>query len=231
MDTNDKRFQDALHQLTTAFFNFLDVVNPNGVNQTEEIRYISQMLQTLSSHLGGASLSGVQPPQVPASPGNNVSVEVPGVPPTPVTPVEPAPQPIPQVSPQPVPQTTPQASPQTAREFPKSPNMFKSSPFKSESMGRYMFRKLEVNDGDEKCFEFYISGDQGLFAMKPVSKENWRVIYENKERMLPDSVVIVEGEILPSASLECLEPGLVRQDTTSRAWFVEKPCRVRISPA
>lgn len=218
MDTNERQFQDALHQLTTAFFHFLDVVNPNGLNQADEIRYISQMLQNLSSHFGGMPTREPIPSQISVE-GNDEKVE------------EAVVTPSPEVSPQPPLQVTPTLCPESSRSFPTNPNMFKSSPVISNAMGRFVFRKLEVNDGVEKCFEFYISGDQGLFAMKPVSRENWAIIYENKERLLPNTVVTVEGDILPNASLECIEPGLVRQDTSTKVWLIEKPCRVRISPA
>ena len=212
MDTNDRRFQDALHQLTTAFFNFLDVVNPSGVNQADDIRYISQLLQNLSSHLGG--MAGHEAPLAQTLPPTDHAVTVEN----------------PQTTASPVTSQVASPSPETYN-FPASPNMFKASPVRNESIGQWVFRKLEVLDGDGKCFEFYISGDRGKFTMKSIPEDNWSTIYQSRERILANTVVTVEGEIIPTASLECLEPGLVRKDPNAGAWVIEKPCRVKINPA
>jgi len=49
---------------------------------------------------------------------------------------------------------------------------------------------------------------------------------------MPSEVVIIEGEITPSARLETLEKGVVRSEGVRmrQYWHVIKPCRVKVIP-
>ena len=74
MDTNSKQFQDALQNLTTAFFQFLNVVNPERIDREAEIQFIAQSMQTISalmSALQGISVQESQNPDIYPSRNNH----------------------------------------------------------------------------------------------------------------------------------------------------------------
>ena len=76
MDTNSKQFQDALQNLTSAFFQFLDTVNPGGTDREANIRFIAQSLQALSANMGalsGAPISSTQGIEPEASQSTHVT--------------------------------------------------------------------------------------------------------------------------------------------------------------
>lgn len=205
MDTNDKQFQDALQNLTAAFFNFLDIVNPNSIRQTEDLKYISLMLQNIASRLTEVKTDG--------SP--NASSVVVSQPPLAETP--------------PLANTPPPVSSEPV--FPDKPNKFRESAYYSKEFNQWVFDRLRPLDGDSKLFRFFISGEEGKFAMKTISGDKWQAVFEIKDRILVPKVVEVEGEITPSAKLEFVDFGRVRKAFgTDNTWLIEKPCRVKVIP-
>lgn len=213
MNTEDKRFQDALHNLTTAFYNFLDVVNPGGVDRAGDIRYIAQSLQNLATHMGG----------IPAAESTNQSDSI----------METSAQRNQSSAPQPS-ISIPTSNSNGVSPYPDKPNFFRETPYYNKRTEKHVFDKLRPDDGPSKLFQFYINEDntEGEFEMKRTSSNDWNDIYEAKEKVFPSQVVVVEGsvEMVPSC-IESLEKGIVRRDANGRDWEIEKPCRVRITTA
>lgn len=205
MDTNNKQFQDALQNLTNAFFQFLDVVNPGSADQEAKIRFIAQSLQALTSNLKELSSS----PDVGSNMTMSTSTQM-----TTASTVQ-------EIQP-----TSTQAS-----HFPLAPNWCREQPSKIEE-GVWGFKRLnEYEEGSD--FRFYIEGEDGLFDMRTISDAaDWTRIYNSRNEIMPSGVVIIEGEMSPSARLETLEKGVVHSEGVRmrQYWHVVKPCRVKVTP-
>lgn len=216
MNTEDPKFQNALHNLTTAFFNFLDVVNPAGVDQAADIRYIAQTMQHLASRMGSVSAPSGQPVAAPASEPRPAEPTAPAA--TVSTPAAPAPQPAPV---------------QSSANIPAEPNLFREYPFYDKRSERYVFDRLRPDDGPNKYFTFRVDekAGEGYYSMKAVQQGDWQTVFESKDRIIPSQVVERDGDIVQSASLVPVEPGIVKVDSTGRNWLIVKPCKVRITPA
>lgn len=214
MDTNSKQFQDALQNLTTAFFQFLDVVNPGGTDREANVRYIAQSLQALAANMGVLSAT-------PASPTQAIERE----------PIQPASEVIASTTAEPI--KTPSAQPVVSQtsHYPQQPNMSREQPSRVAE-GVWGFKRLNEYD-DKQDFRFYIEGEDGQFDMRPISEPaDWAKVYNSRNEIMPSEVVIIEGELTPSARLETIERGIVHSEGARmrQYWHVVKPCRVRVTP-
>lgn len=198
MDTNTKQFQDALQNLSTAFIQFLNVVNPDAITREADILYISQSLRTLTSHLG--HLGQTNPDSVSmkvSTPSSNIAPEVP---------------------------TSVQS---VSSRLPEKPNLFREQPFYDKRTGNWVFDRPRPMDGDTKLFQLYTNDTEGEFEMKPISAENWMAVFESKDKILPQDVVVVEGEITPTVQSTPTARGLLRKE--GNLWHVVQPCHIRVT--
>lgn len=212
MDTNSKQFQDALQNLTTAFYQFLDVVNPGGADREANIRYIAQTLQALAANMGALPMESANTQMM-----ESVSPQI--VPTATVQKIEESF----------VAQTGVPASQQNTK-FPKQPNLGREQPSKIDE-GVWGFKRLTEYD-ETQYFRFYIEGDDGLFDMRAISDPaDWTRVYNSRNEIMPSEVVVVEGDYSPSARLETIEKGVVHSEGTRmrQYWHVIKPCRVKVT--
>ena len=213
MDTNSKQFQDALQNLTTAFFQFLDVVNPGGADREANIRYIAQTIQALAANMGA----------LPIASANSRSMEPVSQQVVPTATVQTIEEPV-------VVQTVDPVSQQNAK-FPQQPNLGREQPSKIDE-GVWGFKRLTEYD-ETQYFRFYIEGEDGLFDMRAiVDPADWTRVYNSRNEIMPPEVVVVEGDFSPSARLETIEKGVVHSEGTRmrQYWHVIKPCRVKVIP-
>lgn len=212
--TNTKEYQEALQNLTAAFFQFLRVANPEALTREADLLYVAQALKGVATHLAtvdGATPAITQQP-ITAGPATTATTHQSMNTETPAQHVD----------------TPPQTSAQVnGLSLPNTPNMFREMPFYDKRSGKWTFDRLKTMDGDNKLFCLYINGDYGEFEMKPVSAENWQVVYESREKILPPAVVTVDGDITPSAESKPVSRGEVHKE--GGLWIVEKPCRVSVT--
>lgn len=210
MDTNSKQFQDALQNLTSAFFQFLDTVNPGGTDREANIRFIAQSLQALSANMGalsGAPISSTLGIEPEASQSTHVTATS--------SPVESIVQPT-------ILQTV---------KYPQQPNMSREQP-SQVAEGVWGFKRLNEFE-DKQDFRFYIEGEDGQFDMRTINDPaDWAKVYNSRNEIMPSEVVIIEGEMTPSARLETIEKGIVHSEGARmrQYWHVVKPCRVKVTP-
>lgn len=223
MNTQDKLFQDALHNLTSAFINFLNVVNPSGANRETEILYISQTLQNLASHLGSvpASAPTQQPVQMPESQNMaqtiNQTVEMP------------ASQPSFQFNNPAV------GSDVDISGCPTASNFYNRFPLLDDVTNKWVFQNLTPSKENEidKHYSFYIDKKNGvgLYKIEISGEQEWENAYKNKSIVFPKEAVSVEGSIAESARVETIEPGIVKRDLEyKRNWVIVKPCTIKVTP-
>lgn len=213
MDTNSKQFQDALQNLTTAFFQFLDVVNPGGADREANIRYIAQSIQALAANMGALPVVSAN-----THPVDSVSPQI-----EPTATVQTVKEPV-------VAQTIVPASSQNVN-FPQYPNLGREQPSKIDE-GVWGFKRLTEYD-ETQYFRFYIEGEDGMFDMRDISDPaDWTRVYNSRNEIMPSEVVVVEGDFSPSARLETIEKGVVHSEGTRmrQYWHVIKPCRVKVTP-
>jgi len=205
MDTNSQQFQEALQNLTTAFFQFLRVVNPSGITREADIIYITQSLQAIASRMGNNTSA-----DVPAQSVSSDTKQTTNVDPTPIA-------------------TPSVEQPVVSPVLPDQPNLFREQPWFDKRTGVWGFDRPRPFDGDSKLFRLYTNGNEGEFEMKPVSAENWQVVYEGKDKILPPEVVTIEGEMAPSAQSEPTGRGKIRKE--GNLWRVVQPCHIQITSA
>lgn len=213
MDTNNKQFQDALQNLTAAFFQFLDVVNPSGANRESQIYYISQCMQNIAAHM--ATL-----PDAPSGDRKIVNIPVNNTPSS-------EPSQVQNVFDAPVTQQQPKID---MSEFPEEPNLGREQPF--NTYGAWGFQRLDLIE--KHLFRFYINegSKKGLFDMRDISEiADWEKVFTSLSEIMPKDVVIIEGEVSPKANLTCLEKGIVESEGKGmrQYWRVIKPCRVKVT--
>ncbi|MBP5547864.1 MAG: hypothetical protein J6X58_03095 [Bacteroidales bacterium] len=216
MNTEDPKFQDALHNLTTAFYNFLDVVNPCGADRAGEIRYIAQTLQNLAAHMSTTGNGMTQ--------GYNVDVNE--------TQKPDISQHVEQIQPntqQPIYSNQPATTPQKPTG---DPNLFRDQPFfDEEETKKYGFIRLSPNDAPNQYFKFYIDlkKGEGFYKLEVPGSES-QAVYESRENILIPQVVEYEGEVTANSRYDFVDYGMVkRSEINSRAWIITKPCKVKIT--
>lgn len=211
MDTNSKPFQDAIADLTAAFVRFLEKVSPVDVPQQLVIQQVAQTLQKLSGQLG----------VLPVAPGAGQPAGRP-------EPITEGREPLSKPFAKPDGATETRTTVPPPAQFPTEPKFFREIA-KTDGDTCY-FDRVRPQDGDSKLFMLYTNEDEGEFAMKPVSQDNWTDVYVNRDTIFPPKAVVLEGELTNVAESECIERGRIRREGIGgRAkWIITKPCRVRI---
>ena len=98
--------------------------------------------------------------------------------------------------------------------------------------GVWGFKRLNEFE-DKQDFRFYIEGEDGQFDMRTINDPaDWAKVYNSRNEIMPSEVVIIEGEMTPSARLETIEKGIVHSEGARmrQYWHVVKPCRVKVTP-
>ena len=211
MDTNSKQFKDALQNLTTAFFQFLNVVNPERIDREAEIQFIAQSMQTISAHMSALQGISVQESQIPdIDPSrNNHEHKVESL--------------------QPKPQTT-QVT--VSSSVPEHPNRFSMRPSYNKRGSVWVFERFGI-DGPTKLFSLFIGETDGFFELKAISPEVWQeFVYENHKDIFVPDVIQYDGEISTCVKVDPVERGIVQKEDIGglMQWRIVKPCRVKVTP-
>lgn len=214
MTTDDKRFQDALLNLTLAFNNFLDVVNPGSPERENDIRYIAQTMQNLAAHLATATPATNEPVNNGSSPQQFQQTQ------------NPQPQTIPSSDVPAQPSVTTSNFNLTTKKYDKWPV--------NDPSGACMFKSLSENKEsyeNDKPFVFLLDTNtgEGEFEMEINSQQEWKSAIENQKDVFNENAVVVRGSIVENGVLVTIEKGHVRLAEGSRKkWVVIKPCVIQI---
>ena len=229
MTTDDKRFQDALLNLTLAFNNFLDVVNPGGPDRENDIRYIAQTMQNLAAHLATIAPATNEPVtnNSPLQHSQQPQYQQPQY-------QQPQYQQPQYQQPQTVPPSgIPTQSPAITSNLNLTTKKYDKWPVNDPS-GVCMFRSLSESKESyetDKPFVFLLdtNAGEGEFEMEINTQQEWKSAMENQKDVFNSHAVVVRGLIVENGALVTIEKGHVRLAEGSRKkWIIIKPCVIQI---
>lgn len=187
MNTNDSQFLKAYNDLVTAFFKFMNVVNPQG-SQQPNLSYVASQLNQLLNYLAATPQSGA--PTTPQQPADYPAV--------------PDPQPMPQT------QQTPQMPQPTTRLVMTDPVQLAANPTSDEPKycsypepvnGRYKFKSSSITNApnEDSVYKLCLNENtqDGYVEICPLSGDTLKIVANNPSLYMPLDICSNAGSITP----------------------------------
>lgn len=183
MNTNDSQFLKAYNELVTAFFNFMNVVSPQG-SQQPNLSYVASQLNQLLNYLAAAPQGGAPtaPPQQPS--GDSNTTQSPDPKPT-----------IPPVITDPVPpggHREPVAN--ATNDKPKY------CPYPELVNGRYKFKISKLSEDDEDAVYKLCLDEEaqtGYVEIPTLTGNKLKMVANNPSLYMPQDICSNAGSITP----------------------------------
>lgn len=178
MNTNDSQFLKAYNELVTAFFHFMNVVNPQG-NQQSNLSYVASQLNQLLNYLAAAPQkeSSITPTQPDGDVKTDSQPIAPPKDPILIDPLPPAP---------PINTATYQS------KYGSYPEPFN---------GRFKFKSSMINDNssEDSVYKLFLNeqAQEGYVELCPLSGDILKIVTSNPSLYLPLEICTNAGSVTP----------------------------------